>query len=823
MSLEVATMKALLLVALIGLSVSANAGDYSLSNGYISVKGSGGVLRELRVDPAGKGDYGPVIIRQIYAGDATEDAANAQFEATESSVTAKNVRIYSNPREVGLNEWDTPVRLEKGETLGQSFVVDRDGLSSVAIRVPTYTSTGSAMTLSLYSGEPGGKLISTKRFDNVGDNSWPTLSFPAQAKGAYYLEMSEPRGPVGWWSSIRGKKVGTLYENGRPVDFGARSFRAKVYDIFPAEIKIALVGPKLFAEVTADTEGRKFSWHVITPFVRDGYETRDPAAVPFSRFHSDKGQYVPIAQFKRRSNLDFGLATDKLFYATGNGKADIGFAMDGATVEFVVDPDSMAIKLGGTLALTVKGHSEAVPEFYPAFYSSDPKFDKSLNAFLYDRAFTWPIGGVVADWFEWLGLVHFWNDRPGTLEWWRANLLNYKVDEEGYVHTWADKKGWPFPDNTKYDTRHFTTNPNFILATYRYYAWTRDREFLKANAARVRSAMAFMLDKLGGAGGIITLPDKDHGGTPDDLPSNYWDDIPFGGKSAYENAYFYASLGAMASIESALGDSDRSRFYNDLREKCRKSYNELFWNDKAGRYIGCIDKNGVVRDYGFTYVNMEAATYGLPDKAQVERMYHWMEHDKTSSGKIDTYSRFRFAPRCNTIDCKGWWYLNGKAEIVAQDFDAHLENGGAILYTSGYDIMARAKYLGADNAFKRLREILARYEEPDALCGGSPLRYGENNGWQVGTDQPFPESGIVPASFLYAFLGIQATADGIVITPNLPAELDFAGVRNLHFQDRMLDVKVTRTSVSIRCDEPEHKVNIQKTIAPGESVVFGGW
>jgi hypothetical protein len=62
-----------------------------------------------------------------------------------------------------------------------------------------------------------------------------------------------------------------------------------------------------------------------------------------------------------------------------------------------------------------------------------------------------------------------------------------------------------------------------------------------------------------------------------------------------------------------------------------------------------------------------------------------------------------------------------------------------------------------------------------------------------------------------------------VVTPNLPADLAFAGVKNLRYQGRMLDVKVTRNSVGIRCDEPEHKINLQKTIAPGESVVFGGF
>jgi hypothetical protein len=332
--------------------------------------------------------------------------------------------------------------------------------------------------------------------------------------------------------------------------------------------------------------------------------------------------------------------------------------------------------------------------------------------------------------------------------------------------------------------------------------------------------MEFQLEKLGGKEGVITLPSKDHGGTAQDIASNYWDNIPFGGKSAYENAYFYASLGAMAEIESALGNADRSRELKEVQKAALELYNKTFWDDKAGRYIGCVDENGTVHDYGFTYVNTEAMTYGLADKAKAQRIYHWMEHDKTSSGKTDTYSRFRFAPRSNTMDCSQWWYLGGKGEIPSQKFDTHLENGGAILYTSGYDVMARARYLGADNAFGRFKEMLERYEEPDRLCGGATLRYGEVNGWQVGTDVPFPESGLAPASFIYAFLGIQATAEGLTIAPNLPSQLQFAGVKNLYYRGVMLDVKVTKSTVTVTSVDPEKKINVSKTLAPGESFLF---
>ena len=133
--------------------------------------------------------------------------------------------------------------------------------------------------------------------------------------------------------------------------------------------------------------------------------------------------------------------------------------------------------------------------------------------------------------------------------------------------------------------------------------------------------------------------------------------------------------------------------------------------------------------------------------------------------------------------------------------------------------MARAKYLGADNAFNRLKEILDRYEEPDRLAGGSPLYYGENNGWQVGTDYPFPESGLVAAAYVHAFIGLQATNEGLTIAPNLPSALKHAGIKNLRYNGMMLDIRVTPDSVRITSGG---KVRLDKTIAPGSSVLFKG-
>lgn len=783
--------------------------SYSLSNGYISFTGSKGEMRNVRVDPTGAGNY-RLIANEIYLGEMCPVSGTLGYSIEGNTLTVDPVQIFAASSTISVTGGDVPARLYPGQTLGQTFTTTASGLASVSVHLPTWYTTGSALTMRLHRDGPGGTVIAQKRCENVTDNGWQTLYFAPQAAGTYYIELSEASGTVGWWTVSTGT-VGQTYVNGVPSGIGSRCFKATVYSSTSRRIEISLSGSQLTTSVSPSTTSK---WRVNTPWEQHGYELTDPSKIPFYRFIGDKGYCTPSAMLKRRDDVGGPDATQWI-YATGNGEADIRFTAPNATAWFTMDGYAMTISLGSQFGFTVEPHSMgAVPSFYPVFYTSDAAFDGVLNNFLYDRVFSWGIGGVAADWFEWTALINFWMARPGLMEHWRSNLLTYPVDEEGYVYTWGNNKGWPFPDNNIYDTRHFTTNPGFILATWRYYAWTKDRAFLTANTDRIRRAMNFMLTQLDGAAGILVLPDQDHGGTPDDVASNYWDDLPFGGRSAYANAYFYASLQAMAEIETALGDPAAASTYTALAATCRQRYNELFWNDTAGRYIGCIDENGVRRDYGFTFVNMEAATYGLPDQTKAQRIYQWME-----SG--DTYSRWLFAPRANTIDCKNWWYLNGTDEIPAQNFDTHLENGGAILYTSGYDIMARAKHLGADNACARLQAILDRYMEPDRLAGGSPLYRGEINGWQVGTDTPFPESGIVPASFLHAFIGVEANVKGLKITPNVPSRFTHIGVRNLRYQGMMLDIRVTPTSVRVTRTDPGSEFTIEEAIRPGGSYSFG--
>ena len=128
------------------------------------------------------------------------------------------------------NTSPTPVELVPGHTLGQSFHLDRP-LESVAARVPTWTETKSAVTLSLRRDGPRGERIASQRFENIRDNEWQTLRLAKPASvGNYYLELSSPKRHVGWWSDAADSyQGGSALRDGAPSP-GDRSLRTTTID-----------------------------------------------------------------------------------------------------------------------------------------------------------------------------------------------------------------------------------------------------------------------------------------------------------------------------------------------------------------------------------------------------------------------------------------------------------------------------------------------------------------------------------------------------------------------------------------------------------------
>ncbi|MBP5719396.1 MAG: hypothetical protein J6X53_10585, partial [Abditibacteriota bacterium] len=772
-----------------------------LQNGYFSVLIDKGYIVDVQTDSSGKGNYGYTVATGIYPG-LVADQGQREAVISGTSATIKNIDLSGVERIISHMEKRGNVGLKKGTVLSQEISFDSGLLTGIEMDIPTYITVGSGATLRLRKGSIDGPVVAARSIENIGDNSRELLACGALEPGTYFIEMSEPVGNVGWY--LDSKTEGFHYENGKKTA-GTFAYQLRVGETVKSEFKVTLKGNKMICSVP----GGDCSWHMETIFPKDGYIISNPKFVPFYRFISDMGQYLPIAYFKRVSSTPLSFTAEEYFDAMGNDRDDFRFTTGTFTLDTKQLEDHMIMTLGKKFEMTVVPHSEKVPDYYPVFFTADKDFDKSMNDIFYSFAYAWPsLSGVSGDWYEWMSLIHFWHSRPFFLAHWKSLIGGARMTDEGSVYTWGNRLGWPFPDNDVYDTRHFVVNAFEISSFCRMWEWTRDDDFLKENIGRIEKAAEFLLKDLHGEDGLIVMPDKDHGGTKYDIASNYWDDLPFGGTSAYENIYFKVAMEHLAGAERYLGNNDKAAGYEAVVKRCMERFEKTFWDEKKGRYIGCIDKNGEVHDYGFTYVNMEALAYGFGDEAKAKRIYDWMENGVTASGKADTYTTFVFAPRANTEDVSDWWYMNGTGEIPRQQYGMHLENGGAILYTSGFDIIARCRYLGGDNAYKRLSEILDRFNEDDKLCGGSPLMHGEINGWQVGTDLPFPESGMVGASFIYGIMGMESRHDGIYFRPHVPTALRHAGVKNLTYGGKKYTINVTNRRVNITGSGVNKTVNI---------------
>jgi hypothetical protein len=682
--------------------MALQTGAQTLQNPFFQVQVDGGWLRSLQVDPSGKGNYVPSRFLGLVAGD---DSVLSLPPTGEGRIEGYRLIWQGATLLVPRQSFASAVRqqalrLEPGHTLAQEFELGEAGLTVVEVNCPTWLTTGSGMTLSLWRWENSAwQQIVQQKFTNVQDNRWVRLVVAPQPAGRYRVQMSDPVGTIGWWATPERRLPGSVpLRDGQPVAEGERCMRLWLFDVRQADVLYSLEGNRL--QITVQGSEVK-EWVLLTPWGSEGTDVTDPERIPFRRFFSDFGRYLPVEQLKRRDELESGMHARDWLEMTGNGTADYRWRNLNGELRWAMTADQMRLSLrtGATVTLELLPHDERrLPAFYPRFFSSNSRLDDLMNRFYYERAFSWPLAPALADWMEWLARTRYWVALPGFHARERAHLLHYKLDEDGYVYTWGDRKEWPFPDNEKYDARHFTTNANFILGCWRYYCWTGDKEFLRRNIAHIRRAMEWELNECEGAEGLFVITSPEHDGTTKGLHSNDWDNIPFGHLCAYENIYFYASLQAMAEIESV------------------------------------------------------------------------MSQEKTPN-----------APTPRT--------------------------------PSYYRQLAQ--------------QVKRRYDQPDRLCGGNPMYFGGKpyiNGWAVGTDIPFPESGLVPTYFLYGFLGVEARVDGLHISPRLPSDLTFAGVRNLFYRGLLLDLRVQKEGegyrITLACSQPGHRFRIQRRVREGETWVF---
>lgn len=389
---------------------------------------------------------------------------------------------------------------------------------------------------------------------------------------------------------------------------------------------------------------------------------------------------------------------------------------------------------------------------------------------------------------------------------------------------------------SQYDTRHNVNSQSYIRGCANYFNWTGDKDFLRLNIDRMRSALRHLMTEQNGQkekiirttwvghegrSGFVRKPDGSKEiRTGDGIGGNYWDLLPFGWKDCYATMRFYDSLRCMADIERAIIDHpewnvDRGTLAFDPDEltthaaEVKALGNSVFWNPTTGRFVAAIDIDGVSHDYGYTFVNLEAIYYGFADDEHARKIMDWISGDRivaddTSTG-TDIY-HWRFAPRASTrrnIDYY-FWCWNAPESIP---FGGQVQDGGGVLGFSYHDLMSRLRVRGADDAWKRLGEIAKWFDEVQveggyrkyyngSRCDGTLQGGGTAGG--LGLDCEFFESVMVPQVMLDGFLGFAPTADGFAIKPDLPTSWPELHIDRIRLNGETLDVRVSTSSIEVR-------------------------
>lgn len=437
-------------------------------------------------------------------------------------------------------------------------------------------------------------------------------------------------------------------------------------------------------------------------------------------------------------------------------------------------------------------------------------------------------------WGEWDSLKFSWNDWNGS----RDHAMNivdlYPINgfngakgqmATGYVWSWINDEQWPdaTPSHQYQGSFHFDQIPRFINSVYRFYLWTGNDTFLKNIFPKVQAVMDYLLNEMNATNGVpINRFNEGYG--VKSRPSTYMDQIKSGWKDAWIAATFYTCLRNYLQMNIHLGYLDEIELYQALSDQHSEHFDRTFWNEQQGRYVGWVDSLGNAHDNGYVYINLEALTRGLGDEDKAKRIFDWLSLpaapvlNPPHNGSRNVYQNV-VAPRSTTenVDQSDWDGWSDPSE-GRRPYGALVESGGTMLWMNYYDVMARLRFNLTDDAWNLFIQMLQRIDN-DSHCLTFNYEKGrifddfQEDFVQLGTNQPFPESGIALVSVIDGFLGLSPQWNGLQICPKIPSSLDFLQAQVI-YHDHPLTIRVT-TIVSINqyqidIDEESFSVRIPR-------------
>jgi hypothetical protein len=258
----------------------------------------------------------------------------------------------------------------------------------------------------------------------------------------------------------------------------------------------------------------------------------------------------------------------------------------------------------------------------------------------------------------------------------------------------------------------------------------------------------------------------------------------------------------MSDIEYYVGNAEKGDYYISLADKIKTKFNDFFWDNVKGRYITSVNIKGDVLDFGITFVNFMAVSAGLASEEQAQQIYGWVDGKRiieTDTSKGDDIYNFKVSARSNTVaietveeDGLHYWWYNGHSfnDVLPGhwgQYGLQMQNGGTIFYTSYYDISGRT-FISGDNAISRFNVIMEEFHK-DQLRRDPRSKFG---GYRVSILGEFPESGLVPLTFVTDIVGITPELKGLKIQSCLPSDMSYAGVSEYNYGGRVYHIEVNK-------------------------------
>lgn len=439
-----------------------------------------------------------------------------------------------------------------------------------------------------------------------------------------------------------------------------------------------------------------------------------------------------------------------------------------------------------------------------------------------------------------------------------------------------------------YDSRQIDNGFNLVEAARLYYEFTGDRQVLEDTLNRCRKIVMFMVYNMGGEYGLIDLSNfvgHDGGviwdGVSKTIASSYWDVLSLSPKSVYAQVLYYQTLQNLVYLEKCAkeegitienptiklfngGTIDYSLTQEDLTLLAKKVASKVqqpvdrvnktgYFDQEKGRFIEGFNMHGEVVDYGSTIFNNMVVSAGMATNVQAKSVTDWINGDRIIQGEdakgykgdLNDYTNYgiydyEFAPRTTTVK-NSEQYTAGHFSEAGKEYSASCQDGGAILFTSYYDMMARIESRGIEDAYQRLKGIrdwylkVYEYSKQNGYDGTTFYRgyyevgqginlQGGNTAGSLGLDTEFLENAIVYSVVPFGFFNLEGVGvKNLSVSPSIPQELTFWRMENLMYNGVRYDLEAGKDYIileSVRGNTSNMKLTVNLKTDSSEPKVY---